>query len=445
MLRCFRRLLSLGGVLFCVTAPAQSGSESESLARAESDLMAAARPGAEPQFNGARVLGIQPHTPFLCALAVSGERPMTFAAAMLPRGLNLDRATGIISGSLARPGDYNFTCRAANARGQAETRLRIQCGETLALTPPMGWNSYDAFGDAVTEAEVLANAAWLKAHLQPLGWDTIVVDFRWYDRLADGARVQDPEGVMIDQFGRCLPAPNRFPSAAGGLGFKPLADRLHGMGLKFGLHIMRGIPRLAVQANLPIAGSPFQAQEAVLPADDTNRTCVWNRDMFGVDGDSPAGRAWYASVARQYAAWGADYIKCDDIDYLIRGRIYEAAEIEALSRALRACGRSVVLSLSPGPAPVNCSRHLRQFANLWRISGDFWDNWKALNHNFDLFADWRAEAGPGHWPDGDMIPFGHICLRNCDVKPERWTRFTRPEQLTLMSLWCLESYPSCWG
>ena len=167
MLRCFRRLLSLGGVLFCVTAPAQSGSESESLARAESDLMAAARPGAEPQFNGARVLGIQPHTPFLCALAVSGERPMTFAAAMLPRGLNLDRATGIISGSLARPGDYNFTCRAANARGQAETRLRIQCGETLALTPPMGWNSYDAFGDAVTEAEVLANAAWLKAHLQP--------------------------------------------------------------------------------------------------------------------------------------------------------------------------------------------------------------------------------------------------------------------------------------
>ena len=250
---------------------------------------------------------------------------------------------------------------------------------------------------------------------------------------------------MIDQFGRCLPAPNRFPSAAGGLGFKPLANRLHGMGLKFGLHIMRGIPRLAVQANLPIAGSPFQAQEAVLPADDTNRTCVWNRDMFGVDGDSPAGRAWYASVARQYAAWGADYIKCDDIDYLIRGRIYEAAEIEALSRALRACGRSVVLSLSPGPAPVNCSRHLRQFANLWRISGDFWDNWKALNHNFDLFADWRAEAGPGHWPDGDMIPFGHICLRNCDVKPERWTRFTRPEQLTLMSLWCLESSPLMLG
>jgi hypothetical protein len=167
--------------------------------------------------------------------------------------------------------------------------------------------------------------------------------------------------------------------------------------------------------------------------------------MFGVDGDSPAGRAWYASIARQYAAWGVDYIKCDDIDYLIRGRIYETAEIEALSRALRASGRSIVLSLSPGPAPVNCARHLRQFANLWRISGDFWDNWKALNHNFDLFADWAADAGPGHWPDGDMIPFGHICLRNCDVKPERRTGFTRHEQLTLMSLWCLESSPLMLG
>ncbi len=398
-----------------------------------------------PEFNGARVSGIRPGTPFLYTVAATGLRPMRFGASKLPRGLKLDPETGIISGSLAKPGDYEFTCQADNARGKAREVLRIRCGEGIALTPQMGWNSYDAFGDAVTEAEVVSNAAWLREHLQPLGWDTVVVDFRWYDSKADGIRAQDPEGVMIDEFGRCIPAPNRFPSAADGQGFKSLAMRLHAMGLKFGIHIMRGIPRRAVEADLAIAGSEFKARQAVLPETDPNRTCQWNRDMYGVDGDSPAGRAWYASIARQYASWDVDYIKCDDIDMMGRGRVYAAAEIEALSRALRDCGRSVVLSLSPGPAPLNCSRHLKEFSNLWRISGDFWDNWKALNHNFELFADWAGEAGPGHWPDGDMIPFAHICLRNCDVKPDRWTRFTHDEQVTLMSLWSLESSPLMLG
>jgi alpha-galactosidase len=400
---------------------------------------------AAPQFNDPRVIGIRPGTQFLYALAVTGERPIRFSASKLPRTLKIDPATGIITGSLGKAGDYQITCQAANASGNIAEQLLIRCGDELALTPPLGWNSYDAFGDAVTEAEVMTNAAWLRQHLQPLGWDTIVVDFRWYDSKADGVRVQDPEGVMIDEFGRCIPAPNRFPSAADGKGFKTLAARLHAMGLKFGIHIMRGIPRRAVEAGLPIADSEFKAPQAVLPESDTNRTCEWNRDMFGVDGDSPAGRAWYVSIARQYASWDVDFIKCDDIDMMGRGRIYAAAEIEALSGALRESGRSIVLSLSPGPAPLYCSRHLREFANLWRISGDFWDNWAALNRNFDLFARWSPDAGPGHWPDGDMIPFGHICLRNCDVKPERWTRFTHDEEVTLMSLWSLESSPLMLG
>ncbi|MGA2747911.1 MAG: glycoside hydrolase family 27 protein [Verrucomicrobiota bacterium] len=317
-------------------------------------------------------------------------------------------------------------------------------GATAAV-PPMGWNSYDAFGDAVVESEVLSNALWMRDHLLRFGWNFVVVDFRWYDSKADGIRPQDPEGVTIDQFGRCVPATNRFPSASGGNGFQPLADRLHAMGLKLGIHIMRGIPRRAVEDNMPIADSSFKAADAVLPTDDPNRACAWNRDMFGVDGDSPAGMAWYASIARQYASWGVDYIKCDDICFLGRGRGYAAAEIEALSRALANCGRPIILSLSPGPAPLNCSRHLKLFANLWRISGDFWDNWPALNRNFDLFAAWAPDAGPGHWPDGDMIPFGHLCLRNCDVKPDRWTRFTHDEQQTLMSLWSLASSPLMLG
>src|SRR5262249_41050716 len=161
----------------------------------------------------------------------------------------------------------------ANKAGQADAQLEIVCGDKLALTPPMGWNSYDAFGDSVTESETLANAAWLKEHLQPVGWDTVVVDFRWYDRLADGLRVQNPEGVTIDEFGRCIPPTNRFPSAMNGAGFKPVSDKLHAMGLKFGIHIMRGITRKAVEANLTIANSAFTAAQAVLPEGDTNRTC----------------------------------------------------------------------------------------------------------------------------------------------------------------------------
>jgi len=411
----------------------------------EEQIVAAAKVGAMPRFNGALVMGVRPGTPFLHSLAVSGERPMSFAAENLPAGLSLDSKTGIITGSLANAGEYKFKVAAKNSAGKAEAEIKIVCGDKLALTPPMGWNSYDAFGDSVVESEVLTNALWLNDHLQPLGWDTVVVDFRWYDELADGVRVQNPEGVTIDGFGRCIPPTNRFSSAANSAGFKPLADKIHAMGLKFGIHIMRGIPRKAVGENLPIVGSNFKASQAVLPEGDPNRTCVWNRDMFGVDATTEAGKAWYASIAKQYADWGVDYIKCDDIANLQRGKFYDAVEIEALSLALKNSGRSIVLSLSPGATPVNVGTHVKQFANLWRISGDFWDKWPSLDHNFGLFAAWYDDGGPGHWPDGDMIPFGHVCLRNCDVKPDRWARFTRGEQVVLMSLWALAPSPLMLG
>jgi hypothetical protein len=200
-----------------------------------------------------------------------------------------------------------------------------------------------------------------------------------------------------------------------------------------------------VERDLPIAGSPYKASQAARPEGDPNRTCVWNRDMYGVDANTPAGQAWYQSIAHQYAEWGVDYIKCDDIACLQKGTFYGDREIEALSTSLRQSGRSILLSLSPGPAPVNCGQHLKQFAHLWRISGDFWDNWHSLSNNFELFGSWLPDNGPGHWADGDMIPFGHICLRNCDVRPDRWTRFTPEEQITLMSLWALAPSPLMLG
>ncbi len=424
---------------------AASLSPNTNLTAREQAVISAAKPDAAPRFNGARVVGIRPGTPFLYSVAVTGTQPIDLTVEGLPAGLAFAPETGLLSGSLQTPGDYNLRIRARNSAGAAKNELRICCGERLALLPPMGWNSYDAFGDSVTESEVLANAKWLKENLQPAGWDTVVVDFRWYDSKADGIRVQNPEGVTIDEFGRCIPPTNRFASAANGAGFKSLANQIHQMGLKFGIHIMRGIPRKAVQKDLPIAGSTFKASQAVLAEGDINRTCVWNRDMFGVDADKPAGKAWYTSIARQYAEWGVDYIKCDDIADLQRGKRYGAAEIEALSDALRDSSRSIILSLSPGPSPVVSGPHLKQFANLWRISGDFWDNWKALDHNFDLLAEWLPDAGPGHWPDADMIPLGHVCERNCDVRPGRWTRLTRDEQVTLMSLWALAPSPLMLG
>src|ERR1051325_3747585 len=181
-------------------------------AREEQIVGAASK--AAPEFHGAQVIGIRPGTPLIFALSATGERPMTFSVRSLPRGLALNPNTGIITGSLAKPGEYKFTATAKNSAGKASAGIKIVCGETIALTPPMGWNSYDAFGDAVIESEVISNALWLKENLHPVGWDTVVVDFRWYDSKADGVRAQNPEGVTLDEFGCCIPPTNRFPSAA---------------------------------------------------------------------------------------------------------------------------------------------------------------------------------------------------------------------------------------
>jgi len=318
--------------------------------------------------------------------------------------------------------------------------VKIVHGVGLAQTPPMGWNSYDSFGDSVTEDETLANASWMQAHLLPFGWDTIVIDFRWYDphptgddRLLNSTRTG--AALTADEFGRLLPAPDRFPSATNRLGFKPLADQLHSMGLKFGIHVMRGIPRQAVLANTKILGDKFSAADA----GDPNDKCLWCPDMFGVR-DNAAGQAWYDSCAKLWAAWGVDYIKVDDLS-----APYHAAEIEMIHRALAKAGRPIVFSTSPGATSTSHAGHIASHANLWRISGDFWDRWPKLYEQFDLLAQWQGAGGPGHWPDADMIPLGHLAIRSKIDGNPHWTHFTRDEQLTLISLWTLTPSPLMLG
>ena len=314
-----------------------------------------------------------------------------------------------------------------------------------ALTPPMGWNSYDAFGDSVTEGEVLDNARYLKEHLLAHGWQYVVIDFRWYDSEitysdADLTRLRTGATLAADANGRLLPAPKKFPSAAGGTGFKPLADQLHAMGLKFGVHMMRGIPRQAVSGAVKIEGSDFTAAEAGNPKD----TCGWCPDMYGVSANA-AGQAWYDSVFRLAAQWGLDFVKVDNA-----GGNYP--EIQMIRRAIDHCGRPIVLSISAaGPEPRGNARDEKivGLANLWRISGDFWDEWRKLDAQFELIYRWSEAAGPGHWPDPDMIPFGHIGIRNDTPNTpnpgERWTRFTEDEQRLLVSLWALTSSPLMLG
>ncbi len=305
-----------------------------------------------------------------------------------------------------------------------------------APTPPMGWNSYDAFGDSVTEEEIMANATYIQEKLLSHGWNYVVVDYRWYD---PGAHDNNPNGrkdadLTMDANGRLLPSPNRFPSAADGKGFKPLADRLHAMGLKFGIHIMRGIPREAVAEKLPIEGTNFTADEAA----NEKRGCSWCPDMWGVDATKPAGQAWYDSIFRLYASWGLDFVKVDDLS-----SPYSTEEIEAVRKAIDNCGRPIVFSTSPGETPVRQADHISIQANMWRASNDFWDDWKSLSHAFDLAAAWEAVGGPGRYADLDMIPLGHIGIRS--VGGGRKTRFTPDEQLTIMSLWSLRPSPLILG
>ncbi|HEY8964842.1 MAG TPA: glycoside hydrolase family 27 protein [Candidatus Methylacidiphilales bacterium] len=307
-------------------------------------------------------------------------------------------------------------------------------------TPVMGWNSYDALGTSINEAEALQNAQSMKDRLLAHGWQYFVIDARWYDTVSsyddrDFNKERAGAKLAADSYGRLLPAVNRFPSAEGGAGFKPLADKIHGLGLKFGFHMMRGIPRQAFQAATPIEGSAFTAADAA----DTKSICGWCPDMYGVK-NNEAGQAWYDSMIRLYASWGLDFIKVDDLS-----SPYHTGEIEMIRKAIDKCGRPIVFSTSAGPTDPTKADHIKTHANQWRISGDFWDRWKDLNHQFDLFDHWKDVAGPGHFPDGDMIPFGHIGIKCTIAGPDRQSRFTGDEKRTLMSLWSLESSPLILG
>ena len=194
---------------------------------------------------------------------------------------------------------------------------------------------------------------------------------------------------------------------------------------------MRGIPRQAVHEGCKILGTEKTAKDIAM----TNSICFWNGDMYGVDAAKEGAKEYYKSIFELYASWGVDFIKCDDI---CRELPQAEAELKLLSEALRGCGRDMVLSLSPGPAILEKVDVYKETADMWRITDDFWDDWKALYNMFERCEKWCIHTGAGFWPDADMLPVGAI---RQDYDENDRTRFTEDEQRTMMTLWCIFRSP----
>ncbi|MEK7779934.1 MAG: glycoside hydrolase family 27 protein, partial [Verrucomicrobiota bacterium] len=301
--------------------------------------------------------------------------------------------------------------------------------------PVMGWNSWDFYGTSINEERTKAQTDYLAANLLPYGWNLITVDIQWYEPNANGFNYTPGAALTMDDYGRLLPATNRFPSAMGGLGFKPLADYVHSKGLKFGIHMMRGIPRQAVYQNTPVLDTTNTAAQIANPSS----TCPWNPDMFGVDMSKPGAQEYYDSIMALVASWEVDFVKIDDLS-----RPYHLLEIEAIRKAIDKTGRAIVLSTSPGATPVGQGAHVMHEANQWRISDDFWDNWSALYDQFQRLHDWTPYRGPGHFPDADMLPLGKV-EGGSPSASGRSSNFTANEQYTLMSLWAIARSPLIHG
>lgn len=341
---------------------------------------------------------------------------------------------------------YCSTREAPKEVPKAETMNKVK----VAQTPPMGWNSFDAYDCRINETEYRATVDYMAKNLLSFGWEYAVIDYIWWHpnpgswdnprrkghpniRYKSPGEPLFPQNTNLDGYGRLIPAVERFPSSANGQGFKPLADFVHSKGMKFGIHIMRGVHRYAVFQDLPIKGTSYTMKQIAEPWD----TCGWCNHMWGVDPTKPGAQEYYNSLFEMYAEWGVDFIKADDTMF----PPYHEGEIAMMRKAIENCGRPMVLSLSCGEAPLGMATHLKENTNMWRISADFWDDWESLEHNFDLLNAWSAHAAPGTWPDADMLPIGKISLDDRPHGPERMTKYTQPEQYTLITLWTIARSP----
>lgn len=316
----------------------------------------------------------------------------------------------------------------------------------LAQAPPMGWTSYQALRPQALENEVRANADYMAQTLKAHGWQFVLVDYSWaypnppadnggnpnQSRLKNG---QYAPLLNMDAHGRLLPDVRKFPSAKDGQGLRPLASYLHGLGLKFGLHVLRGIPRQAVWAKTPILGTNGITADQIA---DTVNVCPWLNHMYGIDMRKPGAQQYYNSLLELYGQWNVDYIKFDDMGQS-QPFAYHKDEVEAVRTAIDDLRRPILFSVAPAQ-PFDSSNHLRRHANLFRISNEAITTWEQLKNQFVHGAQWATVANAGHWPDADRLPLGWRPKRNeagnvpsdaADVA------FTDAEQRTRLTLWCI--------
>ena len=317
----------------------------------------------------------------------------------------------------------------------------------LAPTPPMGWNSWDSYGLTINEQQFRDNVRVEADKLKPFGWTYAVIDEGWFLRNPQDRPHPERLQYEIDANGRYIPVPNRFPSAllpsGENAGFAALGRWVHAQGLRFGIHIVRGIPRESVRRNLPIEGSSFHVGDAA----DTTDACPWDPTNWGVKRNA-AGQAWYDALLRQYAAWGVDFLKVD----CIADHPYKADEIRQIHLAIEHSGRLIVLSLSPGPTSLSHADEVASLSQMWRVSNDVWDIWasdkpfpRSVKAQFPVLAEWASHTKTGAWPDADMLPFGELRPKP-DVGPgPRKSRLSLTEERTMLTLWSMARSPLILG
>jgi hypothetical protein len=330
-----------------------------------------------------------------------------------------------------------FLCPQGTLRAQ-ETRA---VKRVLAPRPPLGWNSWDSYGLRINEQQFRDNVQALATKLKPSGYTYAVIDEGWYMHNPEDRPKPELLKYELDANGRFIPVPTRFPAAlqnGENIGFEQIANWIHSQGLKFGIHMIRGIPRESVARNLPIEGTNFKAQDAA----DQSDACPWDPTSWGIK-NNEAGQAWYDSLLRQYAKWGVDFLKVD----CISDHPYKATEIRQLATAIKHSGRDIVLSLSPGPTQLEHHAEVAELSQMWRISNDIWDVWEGkgfpigIKNQFENAARWAQYTKPGNWPDADMLPIGELRPWP-DVGPgPRHTRLTPVEQQTHLSLWAMARSP----
>lgn len=399
-------------ILASATASAQSEPSDEVKVPDYSGYILTPEAPHTPRINGAKIYGARPGSDFLYKVAATGDRPMTFSAENLPKGLKIDSGTGVITGKVKKAGTYNVTLKASNNLGEAKREFRIVIGEKIALTPPMGWNSWNCWGNTVSHEKVMASAkAILESGLADYGWSYINIDDGW-----QGLRGGKENAIQ----------PNvKFPDMKG------LVDSLHTMGFKVGIY-----------------SGPWVATYAAhigTQCDNADGTYEWvkkglvneNYRMVDPSGELTREKLWYsgkysfaAQDARQWAEWGFDYLKYD-------WNPHDWYSMKEMHDELEKCGRDIVYSLS-NSALLPLAGEYVKYANCWRTTGDIRDNWKSISGiGFGRNSSWAPYSGPGHWPDGDMMVIGNVGWG----RKYHYTNLTPDEQYTHVTLWAMQASP----